>query len=128
MKHTFSYRPIVRGDPLLPVLDIELHGVNGTFTSILDSGASVSLFPRKLGLLLGVDYSRRADNFAECAHGDQIPCWRTEALVKIMTEEFRIPVFCTNLDNEPLLGREGFFERFIITFDEVKKEFILETR
>ncbi len=124
----FPYKSLIPGYPLQPLLDISIKGA-GTFVCIVDSGANRSLFPKTVGVLLGIDYTQPPDARAECAHGEEIACWSGTATIRLRDEEFPIPAFFSDIDQmEPLLGREGFFERYRVTFDETSKEVIIEKR
>ena len=110
------YRSLIPDDPLHPLIDVEIIGY-ANLPFILDSGASQTLVPKDIGDFLKVDYSRHADGYAECAHGEKIHFWEAEAKVKIVGEVFTLPVCCTKLQKQqPLLGRIGFFDKYLITF------------
>ncbi len=126
----FPYKSIIPGYPLQPVIEVEIKG-SRIVDCLIDSGASISLFPASIGNDLGVNYKIPPDpkDTAECAHGDPIQCWRGLATIKIKDEEFTIPVLFTKSDrHEALLGRDRFFDKFRVTFDEASKEVILEKR
>lgn len=112
------YRSIIPDEPLHPIIDVEIIGY-ANVPCILDSGANRSLFPKDIGLFLNVDYNRHPDSFCECAHGKKIHVWEAQAKVKIFGEVFTLPIFCSDLQEQTaLLGRTGFFDRYLITFDE----------
>lgn len=125
-REVFHYSSIVPGDPERPNVRIDTQEA-GVFICLIDTGADKSIFPRFVGNMAGVDFSKAPDETAECAHGELIRCWKGELTVTFMEETFVMPMLFLSSDNTPaLLGRAGFLDRYITTFDDKNKTFSFE--
>jgi len=111
---------------LLPTLDVAFAAVDGRLlleTFLLDSGADISLAPRQLCDELGLDWEagepinlNGISPRPECAVPAKI--FEVELLVPDIAVALTIPVCFADGDTSQLLGREGFFDFFRITFDK----------
>ena len=94
---------------------------------VLDTGADCTMLPRSLGELLGFDFRtlRRmtvtgVENRGIAAHKATV----TLRIANLMLPP--IPCLYTDSERAPaLLGREGFFDLFNITFDNRRKKIVL---
>jgi hypothetical protein len=113
-------------DKRLPVLDIFLRTAGGSFVRevfVVDSGADLSMGPRRLCDLLGIDWDdgqpielRGIAQRDECV----VPAVIHDVQVYIREAGCRLVIpFCFAEGDAPLLlGREGFFDAFRIDFDK----------
>lgn len=129
MRFSKTWAPLSSSDEVetrVPVLDVFLRTANGNFVReafLVDSGADVSLGPRKLCDLLGIDWAvgvptqlRGISPVEECTvQGTihQIEVYVLEAACRIT-----LPFCFAEGDAPLLLGREGFFDAFRIQFDK----------
>ena len=110
----------------MPILDVYLRTAHGSFIRevfVVDSGADVSLGPRRLCELVGLRWDegemielRGIAQRRECVVPGavhRLPIYVREAGCKLT-----IP-FCFAAGDAPLLlGREGFFDAFRVEFDK----------
>lgn len=134
MALTFNYKSVKRPDGTIvkiPSIPIILAGKISLETiGLIDSGADVSAMPKELAELLGLDLTKPRDS--AFGIGGEVESIETKA--KIIIEKghekysFQIPVkvILGNYDFPVLLGRIGFFDQFIISFDESKEKILLK--
>jgi predicted aspartyl protease len=132
----FKYKSLPRKDgpprktPTIPVTFI---GPSDSIdiVAILDSGADISVLPLEVGEQLGLDLTK---NRSPCGGiGGEVETAEDHVRVKIVQGHenytFDIPVKVV-LDPKSsipvLIGREGFFEEFEITFDERRERITLK--
>ena len=92
---------------------------------IVDTGADYSLLPKYLSWELGVDLKRDCEEHQTAGIGGQenVFLYRAQK-VKLVSWQGIIPIgFLENDDVPPLLGRQDFFEKFRVTFDNHKTTF-----
>jgi hypothetical protein len=92
-------------------------------TFLVDSGADISMAPRQLCDELGLDWDagQPIDLRGICSNPECVVPGRileVELLVPEVGIAFAIPICFTDGDASQLLGREGFFDSFRITFDK----------
>ncbi len=124
---SFSYRrefSHVLGEILRPVASVEVRAVRGHWFPALmyvDSGADMSLVPSDFGKLLGMDLSKNKASLAGVT-GAALRVSLQSAEVKIgnAVEKAKVAVATRN-DVPYLLGREGLFKAFKITFEENRR-------
>jgi hypothetical protein len=130
MTLTFRYRAVERPDGRVvksPSIPVTLVGKAARYDVIglLDSGADVSVIPKDMAELLGLDLERKP---VEESRGIGGTVRSVSTVLQLIVEAKRgheryqitLPVNVL-LDGESpplLLGRAGFFELFVITFDE----------
>ena len=130
----FRYKTVKRPDgtevktPSIPIL---LSGKEKFETiALLDSGADISAIPKDVAELLGLDLSGQKNS----AYGIGGKVEAVDTQMKITIEKghehytFQIPVkvILGEYDFPILLGRAGFFNNFIITFDQVEEKVSLK--
>jgi len=129
----FRYKTVERPQPYgvraLPVVPVTYLGRNGeAFESaaLLDSGADYSIIFVEHAEILGVDLSSCEKTDCQGV-GGKVKAWKTKVQVRLkgkgehrsFTFELPVMVIERQASNFPLLlGREGFFEHFEITFNE----------
>lgn len=91
-----------------------------SFDCLVDSGADHNLFPAYIGERVGINVKSGVKTNSIGIGGKKIECFIH--YVKLHNEHFAFDTFVTfsNEQNFPLLGREGFFDKFKeIKFDYV---------
>jgi hypothetical protein len=108
----------------LPIVPIELEGVEWVeLHAFVDSGASYSIFHSDVAEILGIDFVKGEKNLMKVGDGIQIPVYSHNINVRFNEKEFIAKIgFSDKLGiGFDILGREGFFDRFIICFDDRKR-------
>ena len=134
MAITFRYKTVKRPDgtqvktPSIPIL---LMGKERFETvALLDSGADISVIPLSLAELLGLEINSK--KVIAYGIGGQVDSVDTS--VNILIEKghekynFKMPVkvILEKYDFPILLGRVGFFDKFIISFDQQNEKITLK--
>jgi hypothetical protein len=135
MTISFNYKSVKRPNGTTvktPSIPIILCGKMPFETiGLIDSGADVSAMPKELAELLELDLSAPNDtSFGIGGKVDSIP-----TKVKIIVEKghekysFLIPikVIIGTYDFPVLLGRSGFFNQFVVTFDQSNQKVHLKS-
>lgn len=136
MTIVFKYKNVKRPDgtlvktPSVPITFIGKESLD--VTALLDSGADISVIPKEIAEILGLNIS-----------GDVTPAYgiggkvnSVETKVNILIEKgherynFSIPikVILDEYDFPILLGREGFFNNFVISFDQKEERVMLKRK
>ncbi len=113
-------------NPKVPAIDVLLSGRDRRAlrrTFVVDSGADVSLAPRRLCELLGFNWNSGAamtlkgiSARPEC--DVQARLFELELLIPDLAIGLTVPICFADGDASLLLGREGFFDCFRIEFDK----------
>lgn len=137
MTLTFNYKRVRRPNgievksPMVPVI-LSGKGIKYQFMALLDSGADISVIPKDVAELLGLDLSGKREETRGL--GSLLPAVSSTISIQIEKGhehyEFEIPVkvILENNDMEipVILGRTGFFSKFIITFDQKEEKVMLK--
>jgi len=123
---SFSYRKefsSVLGDILRPVANVELKSDRGHWfpaSMYVDSGADMTLIPSDFGRLLGMNLSKNRVALAGVTGTPlKVSLQSTDIKIGASIHEAKVAVALRN--NVPyLLGRQGVFSAFKITFEEHK--------
>ena|SRR3989338_7954309 len=136
MTISFRYKSIKRPDGTLvktPSIPITLIGKE-SFDSValLDSGADISAIPKSIAELLGLNLKgevtlaygiggkvKSVESSAKIIVQKGHEKYTLDIPVKIILDEYHFPV---------LLGRAGFFNKFVITFDEQNEKVFLKRK
>lgn len=108
----------------LPIVPLELKGEEWIeLHAFVDSGASYSIFHADITEILGINYKKGEKTYMTVGDGAQIPVYSHNIDVRFNDKEFTAKIgFSNKLGiGFDILGREGFFDRFIICFDDRKK-------
>lgn len=112
------------GEILRPVANVQLRAVNGHWfpaSMYIDSGADMTLIPADFGKLLGMHLSKNRSTLAGVS-GSPLKVSLQSALIRIGASIQRSKVAVALRNNVPyLLGREGVFNAFKITFEEYRQ-------
>ena len=130
----FPYIKIPTSDPVkpwkpLPLIPIRVFDETGDSSleilALLDSGADKSLFNAEIAKVLKIDLSTASEeNFTGIEGGVLKAKVKTIHLQMVRdTEIFEVPIgFIENVGFSAILGQEGFFDKFSITFNREKLE------
>jgi predicted aspartyl protease len=134
MTITFHYKRVSRpgGEIKSPTIPVVLAGkaTKFEFAALLDSGADVSAIPKSVAELLGLDLNGKQEE-AE-GIGGKVPAVQSKMRLSIEKHHeqysFDIPVkvILTSQDFTILLGRAGFFDKFVVTFDQANEKVMLK--
>ncbi len=124
---SFSYRrefsPVI-GEILRPVASVELKAVRGHWfpaSMYIDSGADMTLIPSDFGRLLGMNLSKNRSALTGVTGAPmKVSLQSTEIKIGASVQEAKVAVALRN-DVPYLLGRDGIFNAFKITFEEYKQ-------
>ena len=136
MVMSFKYKVVERPDGTIvktPSIPITINGKTESsydVIALLDSGADISVIPQDFAELIGLDLNQKTT--VAFGIGGEVKSIedQIEIMVKKGHEEytFRVPVkiILGDYDFPILLGREGFFNKFLITFDQEKQKVSLK--
>lgn len=114
--------PYFEDRPHIPIT-LEYKGKRAKFLPLLDTGADFCVFYKSDAIRLGLNWNFGKNIILNNADNSDFHAKQFELLMEI--EEKRFPVKVNFIDNKPfsmpLLGRDGVFERFIITINEKNK-------
>lgn len=89
---------------------------------VIDSGASVSAFPKSDAVMFGIVPEAGAYMTISGIAGEPIAAWKHSLAVKLNNIAIRLPIVFLDAPNAPrVLGREGIFDIFTIVFEENKR-------
>lgn len=136
MAMIFKYKTIKRPDKTLvktPSIPVILKGNSETtieVTALLDSGADLSVIPLDFAQLLNLDLNK--EKTKAYGIGGEVDSIETSVNLAISkgheNYNFVIPikVILGDYDFPIILGRQGFFDKFLITFNQDKHKIILK--
>ena len=130
----FNYKTVKRPDgtevktPSIPVLLNEKEKFETI--ALLDSGADISAIPKDIAEILGLDLAgKKSPAFGIGGRAEAIDTTMGITISKgHETYSFRIPVkvILGKYDFPVLLGRAGFFDKFIISFNQSQEKISLK--
>jgi len=124
----FPYRIDAAGKtfPVIP-LSLEFAGRKKEFFALVDSGATISIFRSEVAEALGIDVNKGEETYLGGV-GGRIKGYIHEIKIEVAGKIFRCPIVFSHkyLVSFNLLGREEFFKRFRIIFEERKNLLKLE--
>lgn len=133
---SFNYHrlPNKKGsDTRTPTIPVILKGKSKTpieVYALIDSGADISVIPKALAEVLDLDLSGKEEK--SFGIGGQINVKNTKMKITIQKHrekyDFVIPVQVVLTGEEPpiILGRNGFFDKFVISINEQKQKIQLK--
>lgn len=130
MKYFFFPYKHVRSDIFgkvsIPVAKIVLQGVDEIGVDVIvDSGAVVSIFPRSLCDLLGLNFEKGVDTSVRTATGEKIDIRIHRVKMRIGNFDFDARTAFTENENIPyVLGRLDIFDKFEIKFERDGTRFL----
>lgn len=124
----FPYRNDTSGNsfPVIP-LSLEFAAKKKEFFALIDSGATVSIFRSEVAESLGINIEKGKEIYLGGV-GGRIKGFLHRLTIEVAGKRFVCPIVFSRdyLVSFNLLGREGFFKRFRITFEEKKNYLKLE--
>lgn len=130
----FKYKTVMRpdGSPVkTPSIPILLSGKEKFETiALLDSGADVSAVPEDIAEILGLDIKGKRD--PAFGIGGKVESVETKMNIAVekghehYSLQIPVKVILGQYDFPVLLGRAGFFDRFVVTFDQAKEKLSLK--
>jgi len=136
MTITFRYKSIKRPDGTLvktPSIPLTLMGKESFDTiGLLDSGADISAIPREVAEILGLKLTGKIT--PAYGIGGKVRSVETKVAILIQKshERYRfmlpVKVILDAYDFPVLLGRLGFFDNFVITFDQQQEKILLKRK
>lgn len=124
MKYPYKKTPLPNGAfDWLPVLPIQVGRgalLTSTFEAIVDSGSFDCLFHADIAAAIGIKdlTTGTAKVSGGVVGGVQMTTYGHEIRLSIGSDNFKIEAyFASNLPIAALLGRNGFFDKYIVTLD-----------
>lgn len=125
LKQPWVALPSIR-ETWVPVLNVSIivaHTTSKRFEAIVDSGSPVCLFHADIGKQMGLKpEDGKADELGGVVGGSKGTAYFHKIKLKVMADIIPITAgFSPQLSVAAILGRHGFFENFIVTFDPCSK-------
>lgn len=128
MKLEFPY--VFKKDRHYPIIDLILKNDNNSIKTdaIVDSGAIMSIFQGNIADYIGLDIEKGQEKLFQ-GIGGKITGYIHSVIVQVDNVKFSCKIAFSNelTTSLNIVGRESFFDRFLITFDERNKKLILES-
>lgn len=125
----YSYK--FRGDNVYPIVEVVLEKDKRKIKvdALIDSGATISVFQGSIGEYLGVQIESGQRRIFQGVSG-KIVGYIHEVNLQIDNVKFLCKIaFSSELATTlNILGRDNFFEKFLIIFDELNKRLKLDVR
>ena len=117
--------------PFIPVEVINRFGSSMKVVALLDSGADTTVVPKDLADLLGLKEGPSVIESGGIGGQVKVKEAKLSFSIKGQREHYRLVVRCLvlqdeNVDLPLLLGRNGFFEQFHITFKQGEEKIVLK--
>ena len=127
MRLTFPY--IKKGEVFYPVVDLTILGKvkSLSVSALIDSGASFSIFRPEIAEYLDIDIEKGKALFLEGV-GGRILGYLHMVPVQVEDRRFACKIIFSRefTVSFNLIGRDNFFQKFLITFAEAERLLILE--
>jgi len=125
-KSSAPWKPV----PLIPIKVFDEKKIRSfECLALVDSGADKSLFNAEIARELGINLSGADEEDFNGIEGGKLPAKVKEVYIQVIgdNEIFSIPVgFIENLGFLGILGQQGFFDKFFVTFNRRKLELELK--
>ena len=115
-ENKLTFRPVI-------TIALQYQDSKQKFSVLVDSGADTCLFPRDVAEVLNIDIKSGPRAFFTGIGGGQIPFYFHEVDIFIGEYQAKAKVgFSTStIGTTGLLGQQGFFDNFLISFDYKNK-------
>jgi len=116
------------GEVKIPVAKIFLQGKQEetAVDVIVDTGAVVSIFPKSLCDILGLDFEKGQLSYVKTATGESIQIRVHNLNIRISNRKFRVRVAFTAIENVPyILGRLDILDKIEMKFGRQGTRFII---
>lgn len=125
---TFPYKTDAKGNlfPIVPVA-LKFNRLKKEFFALVDSGATVSVFRAEVAESLGIEIQKGKEIYLGGV-GGHIKGYLHQLKIELAGKKFACPIVFSHeyLVSFNLLGRQEFFKRFKILFEERKNLLKLE--
>ena len=131
MRIEFPFREILTpfGPLSVPTIELPVKTLRGFrgLRFVVDSGADFSMMPRSAAEDVGANLDEAPSLTVAGIEGSDVSALLGQITLKVGHLEITIPCLFSPIESTPLiLGRMGFFHRFAVTFDALKKIIVLE--
>ena len=127
-KKIYPYQFDIKGDPypLVPFSVLSDKKERRDYFALIDSGAIISFFREDIAERLGIEIEK-GEEITLKGIGGWIKGYKHELHLEVSKKIFSCPVVFSReyFISLNILGRNSFFEKFKITFDEAQKRVIL---
>lgn len=124
LKYPYKQTPLPNGDfDWLPILPVQISRgalLTSPFEAIIDSGSFDCLFHADIAAAVGIkDITTGTLKISGgVVKGPQMPTYGHDIRLVVGADNFKIEAyFSADLPIAALLGRDGFFDKYIVTFD-----------
>lgn len=105
-----------------PYVPFELRGPTGSvqLVGLLDSGADICLFDGEIAQAIGLELEQGIRQSSRGIEGSKLTTWLHPVRVRLDGSPSEIPCtvgFVPGFTGTPILGQEGFFDAFKVTFE-----------
>jgi len=114
-----------------PIVPIAIPTVLGdrSYAFIMDTGSDSMTLPRYMIQLLGLHQTKLRESTAQGVGETLVKTYETVIDISFCKQVFSVPCSFADNDRTPfLLGKDGIFKRFNITFDNDRQRTIFENR
>jgi hypothetical protein len=106
-----------------PVVDVRFGGMSPKFPCLVDSGALGIRAGADIAEILGLDLSAGQVSRHAIGGANRIGWTMVDVELRVGRWSWTAPVtFFENFNHQPVLGLEGFFDRFAVTVDAARAE------
>ena len=124
----YPYRFDIKGEPhpLIPFSILSNKKERKDYYALIDSGSIISFFREDIAERLGI-VIENGEEITLKGVGGWIKGYKHELIIEVNRKRFSCPVVFSRdyFISLNILGRNSFFEKFKITFDEAQKRVIL---
>lgn len=114
--------------PIVPVSIISKYS-SVRFEALIDSGADFCIFPTGISKILKINLTGSNKIYFSSATGDIVEGFISRLYLEIGGRKLNTKVVFADLaGNTGVLGQYGFFDKFVVKFDLIKKEIELKLR
>jgi predicted aspartyl protease len=117
------------GEVTIPVAKIFLKGKQEetAIDVIVDTGAVISIFPKSLCDIIGLDFEKGQQSYVKTATGENIPIRIHKIKIRINKHQFQAKVAFSTIENVPyILGRLDILDKIEIKFEKHGTRFIIK--
>lgn len=114
--------------PIIPV-SLKNKALSLRYEALIDSGADFCIFPTEIARKLKINLNKSKQIYFSGTTGELVKGVIGDVNLDIGEGGFKIKVVFADLaGNVGILGQYGFFDKFIVKFDMIKKEIELNLR
>ena len=114
--------------PIIP-LSLSSNKASIRFEALIDSGADFCIFPTSIAEKLGINLTGLKTIYFSSATGDAVKGNISGIYLNVGEGRFKTKIVFADLPgNIGILGQYGFFDKFIVKFDLIKKEIEIKPR